>query len=222
MDRLPSQSSGYLTFPRSVSYVFARRGQFYYSRAHPAGPGGGRERAGDGRIQQPLFIGCQASGTDGKLIVISTADGNTFGTEFTPVVMGSSPAMTVFKNRLFLAFQANDPSHSLFVTSAADRVKFTNPPQSFPGTQLGSAPAMTALGGRLYIPFQAADDSADALSVTSSTDGVNFTTPTANPGILLGGAPGSGESDQRLFVASKLTTQRYLVSRLFFSGLERT
>ena len=97
--------------------------------------------------------------------------------------------MAAFNGKLYIAFQANDPSHLLYVTSSSDGVNFTTPAKAYGGISIGSAPAMTVFDGNLYIAFQANDPS-HMLYVTSSSDGVNFTTPAKGyPGILIGGAP---------------------------------
>jgi hypothetical protein len=64
------------------------------------------------------------------------------------ILIGSSPAMTAFNNRLYVSFQANDAGHQLFVTSSADGTSFTSPALGYPGILIGSAPAMTSLNSR--------------------------------------------------------------------------
>jgi hypothetical protein len=122
-------------------------------------------------------------------------------TSYPGIVIGSAPAMATFNNRLYIAFQANDPSHSLFVTSAADGVNFTTPAQGYPLIQIGTAPGMAGFNNRLYIAFQANDPS-HSLFVTSSPDGVNFTTPAQGyPGIQIGGVPAIAVFNNRLYIA---------------------
>jgi outer membrane protein assembly factor BamB len=120
---------------------------------------------------------------------------------FPGILIGSSPALTTFKNRVYVAFQANDASHRLFVTSSPDGVTFNSPATGYPGILIGSAPAMAAFNGRLYIAFQA-NDASHKLFVTSSSDGVTFTTPAvAYPGILIGSAPAMAAFNGRLYIA---------------------
>jgi hypothetical protein len=72
--------------------------------------------------------------------------------EYPLIQIGSAPAMATFNNYLYIAFQANDPSHGLFLTSAASGVTIFNEPAGrvIPVTPIGSAPAMAAVNGRLY------------------------------------------------------------------------
>jgi Alpha-L-arabinofuranosidase B, catalytic len=117
------------------------------------------------------------------------------------IVLGSAPAMATFDGKLYVAFQADDPSHMLFVTSTADGVNFASPALGLAGISIGSAPAMAAFNNRLYIAFQANDPS-HSLFVTSSTDGVHFTTPAQGyPGIQIGSAPAMAPFNNRLYVA---------------------
>jgi Alpha-L-arabinofuranosidase B, catalytic len=117
------------------------------------------------------------------------------------IMLGSAPAMATFGGKLYVAFQADDPSHSLFVTSSTDGVHFNTPAQGYPGIQIGSAPAMAAFNNRLYVAFQANDPS-NQLFVTSSADGVNFTTPASGyPGIRMGSSPAMTEFNSQLYIA---------------------
>jgi hypothetical protein len=114
--------------------------------------------------------------------------------------------VAAFNNRLYIAFQANDPSDALFVTSSADGLNFTTPARVDPGIRMGGSPAMTVFNNRLYIAFQDNDSPSSllyhALVVTSSPDGINFTTPAiANPGIQLGSAPAMTALGNRLYIS---------------------
>ncbi|HYW08268.1 MAG TPA: hypothetical protein VE913_15025 [Longimicrobium sp.] len=52
----------------------------------------------------------------------------------------------MFKDQLFVAFQANDSSNTLYVTSSTDDTNFP-PAVAYPGIQIGSAPAMSEFCG---------------------------------------------------------------------------
>jgi hypothetical protein len=117
------------------------------------------------------------------------------------IKIGSAPAMAEFNGRLYIAFQADDSSHTLFVTSSPDGNNWTTPAVGYPGIRIGSAPAMAEFNGRLYIAFQA-DDSAHTLFVTSSPDGNNWTTPAVGySGIKIGSAPTMSVWNEKLFLA---------------------
>jgi chitinase len=130
------------------------------------------------------------------------------GSPFTPpatgysgIQIGSAPAMATFNNALYIAFQANDPGHALFVTSSPNGMNFASPALGIPGISIGSAPAMAAFNNRLYIAFQANDPS-HSLFVTSSADGRNWTSPAQGyPGIQIGSAPAMAAFNNRLYIA---------------------
>jgi len=152
--------------------------------------------------------------TNGKLsaTMFTVQERETGPVSFTPpalgypdIQIGSAPAMATFNNYLYIAFQANDPSHSLFLTSAASGVTIFNHPAArvIPVTAIGSAPAMAAVNGRLYIAFQA-DDPSHRLVIMSSPDGSDWTNPGPRltiPGIAIGSAPAVAAFNNRLYIA---------------------
>jgi hypothetical protein len=102
---------------------------------------------------------------------------------------------TVFKDRLYIAFQTNDADHWLGIASSQDGTNFT---VLGPGIKLGSAPAMAAFKDQIYIAFQTNDEK-HFLGITSSPDGSTFTT--RGPGIHVGSAPGMAAFNDRLYIA---------------------
>lgn len=80
--------------------------------------------------------------------------------------------MVAFNNQLFIAFQANDPGHTLHVTSSSDGVTWPAATQ-IPNIAIGSAPAMAVFNGVLYIAFRS-DDTSNNVWIASSSDGVHF------------------------------------------------
>jgi len=141
---------------------------------------------GDRQLVQLLHVGTEAFS--------SPAQG------FPGIQIGSAPAMASFKNRVYAAFQANDASHRLFVTSSPDGVTYSSPANGHPGILIGSAPAMAAFNGRLYIAFQA-NDASHKLFVASSADGITFTPAVAYPGIVIGSNPAMAAFNGRLYIA---------------------
>lgn len=126
-----------------------------------------------------LYLAFQADNSSDNLFVSSSSDGANFpsATGQPNIHMGSAPAITVFNpgssNKLFIAFQADNPSHNLFVTSSTDGT--TWPDATYvPNVQIGSAPSMAVFKDKLYIAFRA-NDATNALFITSSSDGVHFT-----------------------------------------------
>jgi hypothetical protein len=57
-----------------------------------------------------------------KLFVASSEDGTfrELATGLSPIKIGSDPAMTVFQNKLYIAFKANDASNQLHVVSCSE------------------------------------------------------------------------------------------------------
>ncbi|OBQ09394.1 MAG: hypothetical protein AN482_11755, partial [Anabaena sp. LE011-02] len=53
------------------------------------------------------------------------------------ITFQGSPTMTVFNNKLYIAFKANDSSNTLYVTSSSDGVNWTTPAKGYPGIVLG-------------------------------------------------------------------------------------
>ena len=137
-----------------------------------------------------LYCAFQEDGAH-RLMVLSSSDGNTW-TTFVPsdpgagsaavgvagILIGSAPALAVFNGRLYCAFQANDPSHTLFVTSSSDGDHWQSPANGDPRHRDRRAHrALAALDGRLYCAYQA-DDGSRVLCVTTSTDGARWGPPT--------------------------------------------
>lgn len=121
------------------------------------------------------------------LWVNSSPDGVTFD-QHTPyaapgpsqILIGGSPTLAVFRDRLYVAFKAAD-GLALWVNSSADGMNFDqHTPYAGQGPNqilIGSRPAMAGFKDRLYIAFKAADG--PALWINSSADGVNFDRRTA-------------------------------------------
>jgi hypothetical protein len=102
--------------------------------------------------------------------------------------------MAVFNNKLYLAFQANDPSHTLQVTASPDGTTWPAASQ-IANIKIGSDPAMTVFKGKLYIAFRA-DDPSNAVWIASSSDGVNFSSQ------VLAGQTMGGNSSPALAVSN--------------------
>jgi hypothetical protein len=114
---------------------------------------------------------------------------------------------STWSNQVYVAFQANDPGHALYVTTSADGSRFTTPATGYGGILMGSAPALAVFGGQLYVAFRA-NDAGHALYVSSSADGVNFGSPAVGyEGILLGSAPAMTVFGDRLFIAFRANDQ---------------
>lgn len=115
------------------------------------------------------------------------------------VTTGSSPAMAALDTRLYTAFQANDGSHKLCVTSSADGSHWTVPAPEY-DILIGSAPAMATFNGRLYIAFQS-NGPDHKLYVTSSGDGSHWKMPAEGYDIFIGSAPAMAAFNGRLYIA---------------------
>ncbi len=114
-------------------------------------------------------------------------------------LMGSKPAMAFYNGKIYAAFQANDTSHKLFVTSTTNGVPYPAA-TGYPDIEIGSAPAIAEFRHQLYVAFQA-DDASHQLFVTSSSTGSGFPTATPHPNILMGSAPAIAVFRSQLFIA---------------------
>ena len=84
------------------------------------------------------------------------------------ILIGGTPSLAVFSGKPYCAFQANDGSHQLFVTSTSDGANWV-PATGYPGIAIGSSPGMTTFNNALRPSFQA-NDSSDMLFVTAAND----------------------------------------------------
>jgi hypothetical protein len=112
--------------------------------------------------------------------------------------MGRGSAVTVFNNRLYVAFRANDASNDLLITSSSDGVNFTAA-TTYPNIQMGSAPALAVFNSKLYVAFRS-NDSRNILFISSSSDGVTFPAATPYANIAMGGAPSLAVFNSQLVV----------------------
>ncbi len=113
--------------------------------------------------------------------------------------MGSKPALASFNGSLYLAFQANDSSHSLWITSSTSGASFPGA-ANYPNIKIGGAPGMAAFNNQLFLAFQA-NDASHELWVTSATAQAGFSTPTSYPSILMGGAPAMAVFNNKIYIA---------------------
>jgi hypothetical protein len=162
---------------------------------------------------------CAFQGSGNQMVVLGSSDGNSW-TMFTldapsiglpavigvdGILMGSAPALAVFNGTLYCAFQADNATHTLHVTSSADGDSWVSPAKPITGIKIGSAPALTAFKNRLYCAYRA-DDQTHALCVTSSVDGENWDLPQRYEGISIGSAPALCALDRQLYVAFQSNT----------------
>jgi hypothetical protein len=101
----------------------------------------------------------------------SSSDGGlTFGNKVDlPEKTESSPALTAFDGRLYIAWRGDNSAHQVNVESSSNGVDFGNK-VLFPENTIGS-PALTVFDRRLYVAWTGTDH---RLNVESSSNGVNF------------------------------------------------
>jgi hypothetical protein len=114
-------------------------------------------------------------------------------------LIGSKPAMAFFNRRIYVAFQADDSSHELFVAATTSGTPYPGA-TGYPNILIGSAPALAEFHHRLYVGFQA-NDGSHVLFTTSSPNGSGFPTATGHPNIQIGSAPAMVEFRHQLVVA---------------------
>ncbi|NJM32506.1 MAG: exo-alpha-sialidase [Limnobacter sp.] len=152
-----------------------------------------------------LWLAFQANNSEHDLTLTSSTDGGsswkTPAQSYGGIQIGGTPAMAIFGDKTYVAFQANDSSHALYVSSATNGDNWTTPAKGYGGIQIGSAPAMASFYDKLYIAFQA-NDSSHALYITSSADGVTWKTPAQGyGGIQIGSAPAMAVFNGKLYIA---------------------
>ena len=108
----------------------------------------------------------------------SSADGVTWTAArgYDGIHVGGAPTLAVFKGQLYCAFQADDPSNTLFITSTGDGDNWVSPARGYSQFSVGSAPALAAFKNRLYCAYQA-NDASQVLCVITSVDGENWGQP---------------------------------------------
>ncbi len=101
----------------------------------------------------------------------SSSDGGlTFGNKVDlPEKTESSPALTVFDGRLYVAWRGDNSAHQVNVESSSNGVDFGNK-VVLPENTIGS-PALTVFDGRLYVAWTGTNHQ---LNIESSSNGVNF------------------------------------------------
>ncbi|MBO1056909.1 MAG: peptidoglycan DD-metalloendopeptidase family protein [Dolichospermum sp. JUN01] len=115
----------------------------------------------------------------------------------------SDPNISVFNNKLYVSFKANDSSNKFYITSSSDGTNFITPATGYSGISFQNSPAMAVFNGKLYSAFKA-NDSSNTLYVTSSSDGVNWTTPAKGyPGITFQNSPTMAAFSGSLYIAFK-------------------
>jgi thiol-disulfide isomerase/thioredoxin len=126
------------------------------------------------------------------------------------VQIGGAPSVVNFNGRLYAAFQANDPSNQLFITSTSDGNSWQSPAAGYP-IALGSTPSLAVFNGRLYAGFKA-NDASDMLYVTSTSDGANWNVPAVGyGGLTMGSAPSLAAFNGLLYAAFRSDDPRNIL-----------
>jgi len=114
-------------------------------------------------------------------------------------VMGTQPALASFNGDLYVAFQANNSSHTFFVASSSSGTNFPTA-TGYSNILIGSAPALAVYNGSLYAAFQA-NDSSHTLFVTSSSNGTTWPAAWPISNVQIGSAPAMTVFNGELYVA---------------------
>jgi len=108
------------------------------------------------------------------------------GSVFTNQEFGTSPSMTVFNGDLYIAYQANDGSHTTWITVSTNGGITFNTPTHYTNilTQSASTATIISWNNELWLAYTAENGD---VYLMSSSNGVNFSSP-----VLLYYGGGSG------------------------------
>jgi hypothetical protein len=142
-------------------------------------------------FQWNLYASYVNSSSELEIVKIAPSNSNTFFPVVTVLNVGgmtSSPAMTVFNNRLEIIYAVGS-SHNLSVSYTTDGTNYTTTQQGLGSTGLASsnAVALAPQGGTLWMTFQG-DNSNRYAWLAHSTDGLNWTAQQYT-NVAYGGAP---------------------------------
>jgi len=118
-------------------------------------------------------------------------------TGYANITIGSTPSLAVLNNTLYVAFQANDAGHELWIGQSTDGVNFSVAEDS--NDQTGSAPSLTEFNGSLYLGF-ISNDTRNTLYVASSATGI-FPAAIAYTNITMGTPPSLASANGVLYIS---------------------
>ncbi|AXC15636.1 Endo-1,4-beta-xylanase A precursor [Acidisarcina polymorpha] len=161
-------------------------------------------------VNNNILVAFQANDGTDDLFVSTTQIGNPYptATAYPNIQLGSAPTIVAAnptpiggdKNVVFMAFQADDGSDNLFVTTSPDGGHSWPTATAVPNVKIGGAPAMVGSNGTLYLAFQA-DDPSHQLFITTSSDGQNWPPATAVPNVRIGSDPAIAILNGTIYVA---------------------
>ena len=184
-----------------------------------------------------LYIAFQANDSSHTLFVTSSTDGVNFPTAqaYPNIQIGSAPIMyfqdahdPIVENDppieaiLYIAFQANDSSHRLFVTSAATGAGFPTA-EPYPDIHIGSTPAVDVSPASYPTMAFQADDPSNRLFFTYSANEnfVVWLSPAREvPGIQIGSAPALANFGGKLFIAFEANDPSHRLFTAYMTGFE--
>src|ERR1035437_3995319 len=181
-----------------------------------------------------LYIAFQANDSSQPLFVTSSTDGVNFPTAqaYPNIQIGGAPIMYAqdavtditppVEARLYIAFQANDSSHTLFVTSSATGAGFPTA-QPYPDIHIGSTPAVGFSPASYPTMAFQADDPSNRLFFTYSANDyfVEWLSPAIEvPGIQIGSAPALALFGGKLCIAFEANDPSHRLFTAYMDGFE--
>jgi hypothetical protein len=236
---LPTTKPGYIPMKLEGAIVLGTggdnsnwgQGAFFEGAMTSGYPTDATETAVQANIVAAGYTGDSSGGSAGSGGTVSTDPAGTYtgpsdpggsgpqdgfaspATEQPDVFMGSRPALASFNGRLYVAFQANDASHELYVTSSSSGYDLPSVSgQGYANIQMGGAPAMAEFNHQLFVAFQA-NDSSHELYVTSSSSGNYFPSVSGqgHANILMGGAPALAVFNNQLCASFQANDSSHLL-----------
>jgi hypothetical protein len=121
----------------------------------------------------------------------------------TPIVgvqLDSRVGMAEFNDALYCAFRANDPTHTVYVTSSADGTNWQVPAYPVLGNKTADKPALAAFRGKLFCVY-CADGSDRVMCVISNPDGQlqHWSSPTRHDDIIVWSGPALAVFNNHLY-----------------------
>ena len=148
------------------------------------------------------------------LIVLTTIGFSNYNQKSPPITLQNSSGMAVFKDKLYIAFKANDASNQLFVASSEDGT-LPKRARGYSSVRMGGNPAMAVFEDKLYIAFKANDASNQLFVASSDEDGRFPELAKGYPSVLMGDNPAMAVFKDKLYIAFKAndaSNQLYVAS----------
>jgi hypothetical protein len=115
------------------------------------------------------------------------------------VYLSDSPALTVFKDKLYLAYQGKDFNHQFWYITTCDGVNWSEPIQ-ISNIRLSCSPALAVFNNKLYVVYQDENEKGQ-LWYTTTYDGEVWTEQKQIQNVGMSYSPALAVFDDKLYLA---------------------